>query len=242
MCPVHVPVGEFVETENHRDAGAKRLGYLEKLRYHRVLVPPALRAPKHQTVIIFDWDDTLLCTRHLTRVTRGSSGPLAVQLRTIEAHARQLLETAMRVGHTFIITNAQSGWVEESATQWLPGLVPLLEKVPVISAQSRYAEKFPDDVGQWKVQAFLDVKKQFDAEVLTNLVALGDSRWEMEATQVMSGQFSEALVKTIKFQECPSAADLVKQLGLVASKFEQILANARHMKISLERRSAPSSS
>lgn len=217
-------------------AGCRRQDYLHRLGIQKE--PLASPAPKHQTVIIFDWDDTLLCTKFLTRLARGSSASVDAQLRSIEAHARQLLETALRVGHTFIITNAQSGWVEESATQWLPGLVPLLEKVPVISAQSRYGKCYPNDVAQWKVQTFLDVRKQFDSEVLTNLVALGDSKWEMEAARVLGGEFTEAFVKTIKFQEGPSAADLVKQLGLVASKFEQIITNARDMKISLERRSA----
>lgn len=234
----HAPAGDFDEMSKLREAGAKRCGYLRKLSYSKVWVPASLRAPKHQTVIIFDWDDTLLPTRYLSSL---DTAPwlLEQQLESIEAQARWLLETAMRFGHVFIITNAKSGWVEQSATQWIPGLLPLLGQIPIISAQSRYGKRFPSDIGQWKVQAFLDVQRQFDADVLTNLVALGDSEWEMDATRIMGKEFMTALVKTIKFQEGPSAADLVKQLRMVASKFEKILANARSMKVSLEKRKSP---
>ena len=41
-------------------------------------------------------------------------------LRDIEAASKKLLELAKRMGHTFIITNAMSGWVEYSAAKWVP--------------------------------------------------------------------------------------------------------------------------
>jgi len=42
-----------------------RVSFLRKLSYHKVWLPKAERPPMHQTVIIFDWDDTLLCTSFL---------------------------------------------------------------------------------------------------------------------------------------------------------------------------------
>eukprot|EP01066_Platyproteum_vivax_P011814 Platyproteum_vivax@DN5351_c0_g1_i2.p1 len=42
-----------------------RVNYLRKLSYRGVWVPSAHRPPQHQTVTIFDWDDTLLCTTYL---------------------------------------------------------------------------------------------------------------------------------------------------------------------------------
>lgn len=44
-------------------------------------------------------------------------------------HALKMLTTAMDLGETLIITNAMTGWVEQSASRWAPSLLPLLRKV-----------------------------------------------------------------------------------------------------------------
>lgn len=53
---------------------SSRLKYLGKLSYLKIWVPSAYRPPKHQTAIIFDWDDTLLCTTFLSSHISGKSG------------------------------------------------------------------------------------------------------------------------------------------------------------------------
>merc|ERR1719311_1336965 len=217
-----------------------RLNYLRNLSYRRVWVPATQRAPQHQTVIIFDWDDTLLCTSYLN-IRQGHLTTPAVQqqLKRIEHSAQELLEMAMRLGQTFLITNAMKGWVEFSAQKWLPGLLPTLEKVRIISARTEHEEEFPDNYGEWKIQAFLTVQRELDSQVITNLISLGDSNFEMDAVHVMGGEFSQALIKTIKFRDSPSPEELAKQLELVLAKFEKIVVNARNLKISLERKWMP---
>jgi hypothetical protein len=146
------------------------------------------------------------------------------------------LETASQLGRTFIITNAQEGWVEYSASKWVPELLPLLKNIDIISARSRYEEHFPHDVSKWKVNAFLDVQRSMDSQVVTNLNSLGDANYEMDATLTMGKYFEQALIKTIKFKEHPSPEELLRELELVATKLESIVTNARNMRISLERR------
>lgn len=43
-----------------------RTQFLSKLVYQRVWGQPAQRPRTHQTCVIFDWDDTILCTSFLT--------------------------------------------------------------------------------------------------------------------------------------------------------------------------------
>eukprot|EP00397_Hematodinium_sp_SG-2012_P021249 GEMP01021938.1.p1 GENE.GEMP01021938.1~~GEMP01021938.1.p1 ORF type:complete len:311 (+),score=38.68 GEMP01021938.1:48-980(+) len=214
-----------------------RINFLKKLSYQKVWVPPTRRSPQHQTVIIFDWDDTLLCTSFLN-LRHDAAPPPAVQnqLLNIERVGCQLLELALKLGQTFIITNAMKGWVEYSAIKYVPGLLNTLHKVKIISARGDYEHAFPGNYSEWKIQAFLEVQRQLDSEIITNLVALGDSNIEMDAVHVMGNEFSEALIKTIKFRECPSPEELVKQLELVLQKFEKIILNARNLKIGLERK------
>jgi len=214
-----------------------RVNFLRKLSYSKVWVPQAQRPPKHQTVIIFDWDDTMLCTSFLN-LRHDQVLPASVErhLQEIQGAARRLLELAMRLGHTFIITNAMEGWVEYSAAKWVPELLPILQKVRVISARTKYEPHFPGEVSKWKIQAFLEVQRQLDSQIITNLLSLGDSNFEMDAVHVMGKEFAQALVKTIKFRENPSPEELLKQLELVAQKFERIVENARNLKIGLERK------
>jgi len=214
-----------------------RINFLRKLAYLKVWVPQAQRPPKHQTVLVFDWDDTLLCTSYL--VSKGNNRlPRHVEqyLCSTQQVARRLLERALQSGHTFIITNAQNGCVEQSAAKWAPGLLPVLLKVRVISARSKYESQFPCQVSKWKVEAFLDVQRKLNSQISTNLISIGDSMFEMDAVHVMAKQFDTAVIKTIKLRENPSPEALYKQLDLVSQRFECIIDNARNLKISLEQK------
>jgi len=243
------------ESEDEMDAQMKcldlkgqddfRISFLRKLSYEKVWVPPIQRPPKSQTVIIFDWDDTLLCTSYLVQNdaagrhdVSGRPLPPAIQeqLRCIEKRAKEILELSLRLGQTYIITNAMQGWVEYSAAKYVPGLLSVLQRVPVISARSKYESRYPRDVSMWKINAFRDLQRELDLPVVTNLISVGDSNYEMDATQVMGKEFSEALVKTIKLRDNPSPEELLKQLDLVAQNFERIVTNARNLKIGLERK------
>lgn len=128
------------------------------------------------------------------------------------------------------------GWVEYSASKYIPALLPILEKITVISARGNYEHWYPGNYGEWKIQAFLEVQRKMNNEIITNLISLGDSNMEMDAVHVMGKEFSQALIKTIKFRENPTPEELVKQLELVAQKFEKIILNARNLKIGLERK------
>lgn len=228
---------EVVEVLDLKQTDDFRVRYLRNLSNARVWVPKAQRAPSHQTVIIFDWDDTLLSTTYLSnRGDQALPAPMEKHLRGIEEVVIKLLELAMRLGNTFIITNAMEGWVQHSAAKWAPGLLDVLRKVPVISARAKYEEQFPCDISMWKIGAFLEVQRQLDSQIITNLVSLGDAQFEMDAVHRMGKEFTTAMVKTVKFQPRPSPQMLLNQLTLVHSKLEHIVEKARDLKVGLERK------
>lgn len=220
-----------------------RMSYLRRLSYENVWTPLTPRPPAHQTVTIFDWDDTLLPTSDLNVRTPDevldstceSSTPLMREMRGIRKEGLRLLELAMEAGQTFIITNALPSWVEYSAAKYMPEFLKVLKDIPVISARGEYETQYPGERSRWKEQAFMQVQKQLDSQMITNLISLGDSNFEMDAVHVMGREFSQALVKTVKFRANPSAKELHKELELVATKFEQIVNKAANLKICLER-------
>lgn len=217
--------------------GKFRVNFMRKLSDHKVWVPPAQRPPKHQSVIIFDWDDTLMYTSFLVHGRDVSKVPPQIrhQLETIEMRANDLLHKALELGQTFIITNAQVGWVEDCVQRYMPSLKAVLERVPVISARSAHQAEHPH-LSQWKKVAFMELGRRLDKQLITNLVSVGDSNFEMEAARLLSQEFPLSLIKTVKLQECPSPEELMKELDLVVPKFQHIVEKGISMKIKLERR------
>ncbi|CAD8156265.1 unnamed protein product [Paramecium pentaurelia] len=214
-----------------------RNNYIQKLMNNKLMQ----QQKKHQTLTIFDWDDTLLCTTFL-----GGYGfvdlPIDVleQLTALNESASRLLEKASQVGDVFIITNAAQGWVEYSSKLYMNKVFQVIfdKKIVVISARHGYEEMFPGDCGKWKIEAFKDIRSKYENDVFTNLICLGDSNIEIDAAHVLAKEFTVALIKTIKFRECPKPEELVRQLDLVSDKFEQIYTTFKSLTIRLEKKTS----
>ena len=149
----------------------------------------------------------------------------------------KIINLAIAKGDTYIITNAAPGWVEYSAERFYPEVKEILHKVTIVSARGEYEKLYPGDSRQWKIQAFLEMKKNFDSELVANIICMGDSIIEMEAAHVLASKFSQAFIKTIKFREAPKPEELVKQLSLVADQFSTIYSSVKNLTIRVERKS-----
>ena len=97
-----------------------RTQFLSKLVYQKQWGHPSQRAKTHQTCVIFDWDDTLLCTSFLTPYPSMLMDPRQVipkdvleQMEILDKASSALLKQAKELSPnmTFIITNAAEGWV-----------------------------------------------------------------------------------------------------------------------------------
>jgi len=203
---------------------------------------PALADCCGQTVTVFDWDDTLLCTTWLSALRRRCRAPSAAQrqeLWGIGLAARQLLQKAQEAGHVVIITNSAIGWVEHSAAMHVPELLPLLKGVHIISARSEFSQEFPEDAARWKLQAFLTLQQRFLSRPISNLISIGDSSHEVDAARALGRRLEcDMLVKTVKFCDSPNPEQLRKQLELVCCKLDTIVACTTDISVTLERRPA----
>jgi len=217
------------------DASTSRMKLLQKLSYEGVWRPTPQRAPSHQTLIIFDWDDTLLASSFLCAMGKKDiSLQRLEQIRASEAASVKLLQLAISLGQTIIITNAVDDWVLASAKCWAPRLLPLLRKVKVISARSRYEAQYPHDPMSWKAAMFLEVRRQFNPDIITNLISIGDADYEMEAAQAMAREFKSACVKLIKFRPRPSASELTRQSEVACEGLARIVGKARNIRVRLQ--------
>jgi len=200
------------------------------------LVEPATQAQQEtkrkETVIVFDWDDTLLASSFLSgrgyRLDSDMSQAtdLHAGLRELEDSVCGVLNLACTYGEVHIVTNAETGWVQLSAAKFIPKVVPLLSKVKVLSARSTFESMFPDSPLKWKFYAFQEKLSGLfvgsNAEIEKNILSFGDSHVEREAVRAVTRGVCNTKTKSVKFAERPSMEQLRRQIDLVTNCFAYI--------------------
>ena len=154
----------------------------------------------------------------------------------MEKAVEKVLTESVKHGKTYIVTNAAEGWVQFSSKKYMPSVYEALKKVEVISARSLYEGLYPGDSYEWKIQAFTKIQKELETSIITNIIACGDSRIEMESARHIAKLFTTAFIKTVKFKETPTPEELIKQLNLVIQKLDHISTAPRNLTIRLERK------
>jgi hypothetical protein len=190
---------------------------------------------KKETVIIFDWDDTLLSSSFLSSHGLRPDSDLSLfsteilgQLTELESSVISILNTALTLGEVVIVTNAETGWVQLSAGKFLPGVLGVLERLRVVSARSTFEGKYPDAPLKWKFSAMYErLSATFGisspgATYDRHVLSFGDSHVEREAVRSVTKHFPHTKTKSVKFAERPSIEQLRRQLELVASCFQYI--------------------
>lgn len=163
-----------------------------------------------QTVIIFDWDDTLFPS-HWLQQSDGFFKPLSETdaqsfLRLAEGLAA-ILNLAATFGKVVIVTNSSEPWVLISVRTFMPFLEPLINQFPVIYARAVYenapgSDSSPSISGgalgaykarlavqadalapqRWKEYVFREfIGNFYSGRSWKNVVSIGDSIYERDA-------------------------------------------------------------
>ena len=196
---------------------------------------------KFNNIFIFDWDDTLLCTTVLSPSGYFDDNMIVLpskmeKIKKLEILVKQLLTKTTDKGDTYIITNSEPGWVEYSCKRFFPDTFDLLKKIKIISARELYEKKFPKDFKTWKAKAFKDIIKNYELNLPTNILCMGDSSCELEAAHSLSEEFPNGYIKAIKFREYPKIDELICQLNLVLDKFNYIYSACKNWTITVDKK------
>jgi len=182
---------------------------------------------KYRRIItIYDWDDTLLCTTQLRHINFSLDKVQLMKdndlLDKLDEQCVNLLTTALIYGDTYIITNACLDWVNKSSMHLLPNTNKLLleRNIIVISAREVCQENFLND-DAWKSYTFTKLADQYDKNISTNIICIGDSNKEMEAGKELSLML-DANIKTIKFKDNPNVKELIKQQRALIEKIDKL--------------------
>ena len=228
------------ELNFYKSGNEIRESYISKLISMNIW-NPSMKPKQHNSIIIFDWDDTLFPTSFLTpggifnediKLSEVDKNKLLI----LEQCTFTLLNEAIKKGNVYIITNAGKGWVEYSANKFYPSIKNFLSEIEIISARGEYEKMYPGNSRQWKIQAFLTLLKYVDIKLVTNIICIGDSLFEMEAGRILASKFTKAFIKTVKFKEVPKLDELIKQLKLVCNQFNSIYSSIKNLTIRVEKK------
>ena len=222
-----------IEKNKNKEINAKSI----RDKYYNKLITKLEWNPFKKEKIInnlffFDWDDTLLCTSYLQPT--GALIDMEINKRDkdiisdLDSLVSKLLLKAMNIGIVFIVTNGAPGWVELSSTKFYPKTAKILQKIKLVSARGLCERKYPGDMRQWKRVAFkfaLDTLHDINKNIVTNIICLGDSNIEMEASYYLKECFPNAYLKTIKFKESPTHIEIQKELKIINIQLDSIINN-----------------
>ena len=79
----------------------------------------------------------------------------------------------------------------------------------------------------------MDTKKDMDEKAITNLIALGDNVFEIEAAYHLGSKYESAFIKTVKFRVSPSTQELINQIRLVLGQWDVICYAPKNLTVRL---------
>mmetsp|Transcript_58644 Transcript_58644/g.170168 ORF Transcript_58644/g.170168 Transcript_58644/m.170168 type:complete len:325 (+) Transcript_58644:58-1032(+) len=200
----------------------------------------------HETLLVFDWDDTILPSTWLQRQglrldSRSSVSVLQREhLGQVAATAAKMLRLAKQSGTVVLLTNAERGWIELSCTKFLPALLPTIENVKIVSARTTYETAYCTAPLDWKVLAFeAEIARACGPETLAdpskrkNIHSFGDSAHEREALMRATANLPNCFPKSLKFVERPDISQILKQHTLVTASMTSIVQHDGHLDLNI---------
>ncbi|KAL8447072.1 hypothetical protein Emed_004660 [Eimeria media] len=195
--------------------------------------PPA---SAESTLIIIDYDDTLLPTNWVAvqhRVGLGDPVPAALQreLQQLTACIHETVSLCLSAGKVVLVTNASLEWVSRSGEKYIPGVWQLLlqQQIEIISARDRLQHHgIPQRL--WKTHVFSEIVGDTLGPLAAAgepccLISIGDGEGEREACMQLCRSLPGKgwLFKSLKLLMQPSCSQLTSQHLLLQQAFNDIL-------------------
>ena len=216
-----------------------RLNYYTKLIKNDIWKKRNIKN-SYNSLIIFDWDDTLFCTSQIAKNNYSNQNQISKiqknKILKLENEVKKILQNSIKNGETYIITNSEPGWVEFSCKKFFPSIIDLLDQINIISARGLYENQCPNDSYMWKMNTFNDIVNLYDQNLLSNIICIGDSFLEIQAGKNLSNQFKNVFIKTIKFKEEPTIDELIMEIKLVNEKFLYIYSAVKNWTINVKKK------
>lgn len=172
-----------------------------------------------ETLIIYDWDDTLFPTTYILKYNIDPTNKLFfIKLDNI---LYLLLKSSLHNGRVVVVTNAESKWVY-TTLESLPYTRRLIRYfIPIISARELYHNQYPGSSTLWKKLVFEKLLEIYynNHQIIKNIISIGDSYNEFHALTNLYNfrikNLSNIKLKAIKFIHDPSYEILLDELTVI---------------------------
>lgn len=201
-----------------------------------------------QTIIIFDWDDTLCpstaikrfaCFDRKGRPRAGIDDVLREHLSQLQDQLVPLLQLASQLGKVVLVTNAKRPWVDISCKAFLPAIVDTIKNIPTMYAPE-LLQKDPSNEGmsmdglltETKMRAMKAAVTQFysryPGQSWKNIVSIGDALFEHNAVRQVVAEYmpsteKKCRTKTVKLLDGPTCSGLMIQVSIVSNWLRKIV-------------------
>jgi len=219
-------------------------GEVDELSDDESSCPPISTFAPEETVIVFDWDDTILPSTWLLRqglkldTASVPNMEQRLELAQVAKSAARVLQCAKRFGTVVLVTNAELGWIELTCTKFLPGLRPFLEGIHIVSARSQYEKQGVKSPIEWKVRAFevefRNFYSAFGDDHRKHVISIGDSMHERQALLRVAKQMTDCCSKSLKFVEKPDLRQLKKEHALIRQCIPHIVGHDGDLDLSIQ--------
>ena len=196
-----------------------------------------------RTLLIFDFDDTLFCTKYLDtftlpykdiftcRISLEEINPCLIrELKQLESSIIDLFSKIILNYDVVIISNADMTWINNILTYFLEDLKEYINEndIKIYSAKNMFS-KFSKDKTEWKIKCFKkvikDIYKNDLAYTELNIISIGDGNEEKKAVFSLSkiNDIHKINQKFIRFISYPSAATIILQLNYLNNNLNNMV-------------------
>lgn len=205
-----------------------------------------------QTIIIFDWDDTLCpstACKRLAKFDRSGrpmskiDGAVRESLLQLQDQVIPLLQLASQLGKVVLVTNARRPWVDISCKAFLPAIHEMMKQIPTLYAVEMLEAELAKEnklQGMTSDMLLTETKTRSMKAAITqfysrypnqswkNIVSVGDALFEHNAVRQVVAERLRATekkcrTKTIKLLDGPTTSGLMIQVSIVSNWLRKIV-------------------
>jgi hypothetical protein len=170
---------------------------------------------KKETIFLFDWDDTLMCTHFINLKNQNLTEDEQYIVNNLGKVVWKFLKKCSEYGKIIIMTNSSEEWMKKTAFNFLKISEKMFENIKIISTRDKYLKKGIEKK-KWKEIALNELLLKY-GDKIENLICASDSEKDIEVFKNISKENKEINISTIKFKSKPSPLIMIKEIKYLSN-------------------------
>lgn len=181
------------------------------------------------TLIILDWDDTLMCTTFISLKKDTLSNKEMSLIFFLGERVSHFLMECKKFGKVIILTNSAKTWVNSTSEKMLKIPKDVSENIEIISARDKYVKESKSKK-EWKklaMEELIDEYKKANKGLIhlsLNLLCISDSSEDIKLFKNIKEKFNEWIfLSTVKLKEKPSPLVMINQIQFMTKNLNKVI-------------------